>query len=468
MRLVMTIIRIGLVGAAALLASCAVGPDYQPPATPPATIISDDAKSFAATKPAAEWWNEFEDPALDGLVRRAIAGNLDLRVAIARVREARALFADAKLDRFPRVTTDASYSRSDAQVPGFSSSRVNVESADIGFDAAWEIDLFGHVQRGIEASAADTGAAEADARDAEVTVTAEVARNYFELRGAQQRRVVAESNAKTQRETLRLTQLRRDIGRGDPVDYESARARLNAIEATIPIFVTAETQARYRLAVLVGERPGALDAQLGPQSTPPRPFVKPLPIGDASAFLRRRPDVQAAERRLAAQTARVGVATADLFPRVRVTGFIGLLSGDVSSLFAHGAEAWSVGPAVTWPGLDFGGAKARLRAAEARSDVSLASYDQTVLRAVEDLEDALVAYRQQQTQIRSLAQQVDASRRAADLARLRYKEGTVDFLVLLDAQRTQLSAEDALSVAETAANTDVVAIYKALGGGWTS
>jgi outer membrane protein, multidrug efflux system len=151
-----------------------------------------------------------------------------------------------------------------------------------------------------------------------------------------------------------------------------------------------------------------------------------------------------------------------------VTGFIGLLSGDVSSLFAHGAEAWSVGPAVTWPGLDFGGAKARLRAAEARSDVSLASYDQTVLRAVEDLEDALVAYRQQQTQIRSLAQQVDASRRAADLARLRYKEGTVDFLVLLDAQRTQLSAEDALSVAETAANTDVVAIYKALGGGWTS
>jgi multidrug efflux system outer membrane protein len=464
---IMTTFRIGLIGVVALVASCAVGPDYQTPATPPAAIINTDAKAFAAAAPAAEWWNAFEDPVLDGLVRRAIAGNLDLKVAVARVREARALFADAKLDRYPRVTTGADYTRSDEQVPGFTNNRINVESADIGFDAAWEIDLFGHVQRGIEASAADTGAAEADARDAQVTVTAEVARNYFELRGAQQRRVVAEHNAETQRETLKLTKLRRDVGRGDPVDYESARARLSAIEATIPTFVTAETQARYRLAVLIGERPGAVDAELGPQSDPPRAFVKPLPIGDASQFLRRRPDVQAAERRLAAQTARVGVATADLFPRVRVTGFIGLLSGDVSSLFTHGAEAWSVGPAVTWPGLDFGGAKARLRAAEARNDVTLASYDQTVLRAVEDLEDSLVAYRQQQTQLRSLAEQVDASRRAADLARARYREGTVDFLVLLDAQRTQLAAEDALSVAETDINTDVVAIYKALGGGWS-
>ena len=195
--------------------------------------------------------------------------------------------------------------------------------------------------------------------------------------------------------------------------------------------------------------------------------MKPVPIGDATQFLRRRPDIQAAERRLAAQTAEVGVATADLFPRVRVTGFIGLLSGDVSSLFVHNAAAWSVAPTVTWPAFDLGGAEARLRAQEARNDETLANYRQTVLRALEDLETALVAYRQQQMQIESLAEQVEAARRAADLIRLRYQEGTVDFLALLDAERTQLAAEDALSVAETGADTGVVAIYKALGGNWS-
>jgi multidrug efflux system outer membrane protein len=193
----------------------------------------------------------------------------------------------------------------------------------------------------------------------------------------------------------------------------------------------------------------------------------PLPIGDASTFLRRRPDVQAAERRLAAETARVGVATADLFPRVRVTGFVGLLSGDVSSLFKGGSEAWSVAPSVTWPGLDLGGARARLRAQQARGDQSLAAYDQTVLRAIEELENALVSYRQRQLQLASLARQVEASRSAADLARIRYREGSIDFLVLLDAERTRLGAEDALTVARTAAETDIVALYKVLGGGWS-
>ena len=218
--------------------------------------------------------------------------------------------------------------------------------------------------------------------------------------------------------------------------------------------------------MLTGQRPGALDAQLTALTTPPAPRVEPLPIGEASDFLRRRPDVQAAELRLHGETARTGVATADLFPRIKVTGFIGLLSGDVSTLFSHGAEAWSVGPSVTWPALDMGGARARLRAQEARGDSALATYDQTVLRAIEDLQNALVSYRQQQLQIVSLARQVEASRGAAGLARVRYKEGGLDFLVLLDAERTRLAAEDALTVAQTAANTDVVAIYKALGGGW--
>ena len=464
----MNLYRLGLLaGLSFAAASCAVGPDYTPPETPPAVIQNADPQAVTAAEPEAAWWQAFEDPILDGLITHAEGGNLDLRAAAARIRAARALFNDAERDRYPRVTSDLGYNRSDEQIPGFGTNRVGIESADIGFDAAWEIDLFGHVQRGIEKADADAGAAEADARDAKVTVAAEVARNYFELRGAQERRVVAESNAETQRQTLKLTQTRFEIGRGDPADVESSLARLNAIEATIQTFVTAEKQAAYRLAVLVGERPGVLDGELAPLAVPTKPLVKPLPIGDAGAFLRRRPDIQAAERRLAAQTAQVGVATADLFPRVKITGFIGLLSGDVSSLFANGSQAWSVTPSVSWPAFDMGGARARLRAQEAQSDVTLADYDQTVLRALEDLETALVAYRQQQMQIRSLAQQVEASRRAAELTRLRYKEGTIDFLVLLDAERTQLSAEDALSVAETGANTGVVAIYKALGGNWS-
>jgi multidrug efflux system outer membrane protein len=383
------------------------------------------------------------------------------------VRQARAIFKDAKLDYLPRITSDATYSRSDEQVPGFGTSRQLVESADIGFDAAWEIDLFGRVRHSVDAARSEAGAADADARAARLTVMAEVARNYFELRGAQARLAVAHENAGTQQETLRLTQVRFEVGRGDPVDVESAKARLHATEATIPALTAQEARANYRLAVLLGLRPGALNDTLKPLATPALGLVKALPIGDAAQFLRRRPDVQAAEWRLRAETARTGVATADLFPRIRVTGFVGLLSGDVTKLFAKGSNAWAVAPQVTWPALDLGGAHARLKAQAARQDEILASYDQTVLTAVEDLENALTAYRQQQLRIVSLVQQVDASREAASLARIRYKEGSTDFLVLLDAERTRLAAEDDLTSAQTAANTDIVALYKALGGGWS-
>ncbi len=291
-----------------------------------------------------------------------------------------------------------------------------------------------------------------------------MARNYLELRGAQARRAVAEENAHTQRDTLRLTEIRRQIGPGDPVDVESARARLSATEAAIPVLRTAEARAAHRLAVLVGQRPGVLDAEL---AAPAAPTTQGSPtaiaIGDASSFLRRRPDVLAAERRLAAATARTGVATADLFPRVSVTGFVGFLSGDLSSLFKGGSQAWAVSPTLTWPGLDLGGARARLRAQEARGDASLAAYDQTVLRAIEDLQNALVSYRERQAQVVSLTQQVAASRRAAELAHIRYTEGRIDFLRVLDAERTRLGAEDDLAQAQTGANVDVVSIYKALG-----
>lgn len=441
-----------------------VGPTYHAPVEAPVALAPADPR-MTNQAPAPSWWRAFGDPELDSLIARGLAANLDLRVAMDRVKAARALFRGSQLDLLPHVTTDAAYSRSREQVPGFSATPTDVEQADLGFNATWEIDLFGHVRHQVESARADSEAAREDLESAQVVVVADIARNYLLLRGAQARRAVAEENASTARDTLRLTQVRIDVGTGDPVDVESARARLNATEAAIPALRAAESEAAQRLAVLVGARPGTLDAELF--APPPAGLTAPaaVPIGEASGFLRQRPDVRAAERRLAAETARTGVATADLFPRVNVTGFVGFLSGDVSSLFKSGSHAWAVSPTVTWPGLDLGSAQARLRAQRARQDEALAAYEQTVLQAVEDLQDAIVAYRERQLQVVSLSQQVDAARRAAELAHIRYREGRLDFLRVLDAERTRLEAEDALTQAQTNANVDVVSVYKALGGG---
>ncbi|MDR3511938.1 MAG: efflux transporter outer membrane subunit [Caulobacteraceae bacterium] len=445
-------------------AAWAIGPTYRPPSEPPVNLAASDPRVTTGSAPASAWWRSFGDKELDDLIARGLGANLDVRMALDRVGEARALFHENRLNLLPHVTTEGAYSRSKEQVPGFTKDRIDIEQADLGFDATWEIDLFGRVRHQVESARADAQAAREDVRNAQVVVVAEIARNYMQLRGAQARRAVAEENLRTAQDTLHLTEVRYQVGTGDPVDVDSARARLNATEAAIPPLRAAEAQAAHRLAVLVGARPGSLDAELS--APPPTALTAPaaVPIGDASDFLRRRPDVKAAERRLAAETARTGVATADLFPRINVTGFVGFLSGDVSALFKSGSQAWAISPAVSWPGLDLGSAQARLRAQRSRQDESLAAYDQTVLRAIEDLQDALVAYRERQIEVVSLSQQVEASRRAADLAHIRYKEGRIDFLRVLDAERSRLEAEDALTLAQTNANIDVVSIYQALGG----
>jgi outer membrane protein, multidrug efflux system len=449
--------------AAFLLASCAVGPRYTAPVEAPVATRHADAPSFTAARLEADWWRQFRDPTLDELVRRALAGNLDLRIAVARVREARALFHDIRLDQFPRVTVAGAYS--DGRTPQPSGPPLTNESYQVGFDAAWELDLFGRVRRQTEAARADLDAAGEDLRDAQVLVAAEVARTYLAFRGAQDRLSVAQRNLQTQRETLRLTRARFEVGQDDGVGVASAQAALSATEASIPALNIQAQQAAGRLAVLAGERPGALDTLLATPA-PARPLMQSLPIGDATALLRRRADVRAAERRLAAQTARVGVATAELFPRVTVTGFVGFLSGDLSALGGDASRLWSVAPAVSWPGFDMGGARARLRIQEARGEAALAQYQKATLTAVEDMENALVAYGQTQARVKSLADRAGASRRAAELARIRYREGATDFLTLLDAERTLLDAEDAESAALTELNLHVVAVYKALGGGW--
>jgi multidrug efflux system outer membrane protein len=449
-----------------LLASCAVGPDYRAPRTAPAAVQNAQSAQFVALSPEALWWQEFGDHELDALVSRALAANLDLRSAYDRVRAARAVFVERKFDYAPHVQLDGSYSHFDQQQPGFGPTRINAQSDSLGFDAAWELDLFGHVRRSAEAARADLGAERANYQDAQVTVAAEVARNYFELRGAQKRLSVARENLSTELQTLQLTQLLDETGRGSELDVQRSRARLKATEATIPPLEAEEKQADYRLAVLLGQRPGALDRELGPAEV--ATYAKALPIGDLAELLRRRPDVRAAERQLAAATARVGVATADLFPRINVTGFVGFLSGDVGRLFSttsdNNARAWSITPTVSWAAFDLGSVRSRLRATEAQSDAAAANYEKVVLTALEDTENSFVAYSARQTQLKSLTEQAQASHRAAEIADVQYREGVADFLVLLDAQRTQLDAEDSVALAETAVNVSVVAIYKALGG----
>jgi outer membrane protein, multidrug efflux system len=446
---------------AAALAACAVGPTYHHPQTPIVEPRNVNAQ-FTADAPAAAWWQQFGDPVLADLEARALADNLDLHIAIARVQSARAAFSEAQYDYGPHVHLDGSYARSKEQEPGFEAGRVDIESSSIGFDASWEIDLFGHVRHEAAAAHAEVGAQQANLADAQVTVAAEVARNYFELRGSQRQIAVARDNLENEREALHLTRVRYEAGRVTELDTDSAQARLKATESTLPVLEAAEKRYGYRLAVLLGAAPGTLDAEL--VAVPVRAMTAALPIGDVSTLLRTRPDVRAAERNLAAATERVGVATADLFPRVSFTGFVGFLSGDTSQLGKAASRAWLLNPAVSWPALDYGSVHARLRASRAEAGGALAVYQKTVLGALEDFENACVGYSTQEARLASVLEQAQASRRAAQLAEIQYREGSINFLVLLDAQRTLLQAEDALAQVETAANTGAVAVYKALGG----
>jgi outer membrane protein, multidrug efflux system len=451
---------------AGLLAACAVGPNYRAPAPAPVLIANARTADFLSTEPEASWWQQFQDPELDSLVTRALGANLDLQAAAARVRQARAVFVEERYEFAPHVPLSAGYSRANEQQPGFGTARIPIESASLGFDAQWELDLFGHVRRSVEAAHADLDAEQANSRGAQVSVAAEVARNYFELRGAQTRLEVAQRNLDSERQTEDLTRVRYEGGRVTELDVERAQARLKATEASIPPLQAEEKQAMYRLAVLLAQRPGVLDAELAPAKI--RAFATALPVGETGALLRQRPDVRVAERRLAAASARVGVATADLFPRVNVSGFVGFLSGDVGHLFSTGgandARAWAVTPTLSWAALDFGSVHAQLRGRQAEFDAASAAYQQAVLVALEETENSFVAYATEQAALKSLSEQARASAHATEIAELQYRAGVTDFLTLLDAQRTQLEAEDAMVQAQTQVNVRAVAIYKALGG----
>ena len=447
---------------ALVVTACAVRPPYTAPTVAPAALDAGDPSLIVQQAFDPRWWAQFEDPVLDELESKALAANHDVHIAVARLDQARAFFDDVRLDRYPTVGVGARVDRASQALPGFSDEPRTVTTYSTGFDAFWELDIFGRIRNQVRAAAASAEGYVALLDDVRVSVAAEVARNYFELRGLQQRLAVAERSLSNQVETLRLTRVRRDAGIGEDQDVASAGARVAAIEASIPPIRSALAQREHRLSVLTGARPGALGVSLAPRPYPA--LARTIAIGEPDSLLRRRPDVRAAERRLAASTANEAVAAADLYPRITISGFLGLLAGRGNLFNVSDTRAYAVTPALSWAAFDLGSARARLRGVEAVTRESLAEFEQVILRALEETSNALVSYREDQQRLVKLVEQARESSRAAAIARVRYREGAADFLALLDAERTELQAEDAVAEAEAGVFTSVIAVYKSLGG----
>jgi multidrug efflux system outer membrane protein len=446
------------------LSACAVGPDYKSPQIEPAKLAGAEAGNYDRSRFDALWWQQFDDPTLNQLVQQSLDGNRQLRVAFARLRAAQAIRDDLGNDQLPTINSRASGEFGKAQQPGISEQRVKSERYDLGLDMLWELDLFGRIQRQLEASDAQIEVAEADYYQLQVSLIAELVDAYGNLRGAQLRERIARQNLENQQESRGITEQLRDAGVGSELDVLRSDARLAATEASLPQLQAQQQRAKHRIATLLGLRPEQLDLDLSARPLPA--IAKALPIGDPAELLRRRPDIRAAERQLAAATASIGVATADLFPRVSLSGFLGFTAGRGSQLGSSAARAWGVAPTISWAAFDLGSVRARLRGAEAEADGALANYEQQVLRALEESANAFSDYANNQQRLLALLRQSEASRAAAEQARVRYREGEVDFLVLLDAERERLAAEDAQALAEVELYRGIVAIYKALGGGW--
>ncbi|CAL1241294.1 TolC family protein [Candidatus Methylocalor cossyra] len=457
-------------GLAVLLAGCAVGPDYQTPPTETggASFANAGLPEFSPRGVEVAWWKLFDDPRLVELVEQAVRNNRDLAAAKANLREARALYLQAALDLLPTVTAHANYTdlrRSTGALNNRAYVPRDLALYNTGFDTFWEIDIFGRIRRNVEAADADIQAREATLRDLLVSLVSEVARNYFELRGLQHQLAVAKKNAENQLETLKLTEARLAAGRGTELDTSRAKAQLDTTRATIPPLETAIRQAIHRLSVLTGQPPDTLTPVLLPEA-PMAKIPATIHIGKPAEFLRRRPDIRVAERALAAATARIGIATADLFPRVTFSGTFALEGMNLAALGGSGGDTYTFGPRISWAAFDLGRVYARIKAADARAEASLAQYQQTVLNALEETENALVNYNRQWARTRLLESAAAASQRAHELARLRFEDGMTDFLTVLDTEKRLLDDQQALAQSQTSTATALVAVYKALGGGW--
>lgn len=446
-----------------LFAGCSLlGPDY---VKPEVAVPSQwgHANAAGTTQDLSRWWQVLNDPLLASLIEKSLQNNPDLHGAQARLREARARRDLAGGNRFPTVTgaVSGSGSRSASANAGYANSHLY----QAGFDASWEPDVFGGQRRALEATEADLGASQANLHDTQVSLAAEVALNYVELRSAQARLQIARDNLATQSETLQITDWRAQAGLATALDVEQARTNRDQTLSTIPTLETSLTQAEHRLAILLGDVPGTLHEQLAvPVALPQLPDS--VAVGIPADTLRQRPDVRAAERRLGAETARIGAARAERYPGFSLSGSFGWKALTIGALGGAGSVASSLLASVTQTIFDGGRIDSRIEIQDAVQQQALAAYEKSVLTALEDVENALVAYannRQRQTTLRQAAQ---SSRNAAQLARQLYESGNADFQKVLDAERSLLSVEDNLASTEAAGLTALISLYKALGGGW--
>jgi multidrug efflux system outer membrane protein len=452
---------------------CMVGPNFQRPQEPvpagwsgPLPPPPSQAVTFEE-KELADWWTVFDDQILISLIQRAVQSNLDLKLAEARIRQARAARGIAASGLGPTVDAAGAFSRQ--QVPGSASDENSrgpiINQYQAGFDASWELDIFGGIRRNIESADANVQAAVENRRDVLVTLTAEVALNYIDLRAFQQRIVIAEQNLGAQEHSAKLTRERFQFGFVSGLDVANAEAQVSTTAAVIPQLESQARQTIYSLSVLLGLDPAALVQELSP--TLAIPVAPPsVPVGVPSDLLRRRPDIRSVEAGIHSATAQIGVATADLFPRFLLFGSGGYQAAKASSWFEPAGLFWSFGPSVSWPVFDMGRIRSNIEVQKALTEQSVIVYKQTVLTALQETENALIASAKEQEHRKALVDAVVANRKAVDLSLKLYTEGLTDFLNVLQAQRALYVTEDALVQSNGTVSTNLVALYKALGGGW--
>ncbi|MDE1172147.1 MAG: TolC family protein [Parvibaculaceae bacterium] len=458
-----------LLAAMLVLAGCASGPDYSAPAAPAHSggpLLGATSAAVSTARPENDWWRLYNDPVLDKLVTDALAANTDIRVAVARLERARASLDAARADRLPRTSISAGggYERMPEMntLPGQDR---DTWVADGGLSVSYELDLFGRVKRSIEAANGDAAAAASDADAVRVVVVADTTRAYVNAAAAAEKLSVARHSLDLLDQSLRVTSRRYDAGRAAKLDVLRIAALRDRQASRIPDIAAERQAALFRLAMLTGRTPRELPAIAASRQMPPI-LERPIPVGDGTALLERRPDIRAAERRLAADTARIGVATADLYPRITLGGSIGQTSPGLDDLFGGGPLRFMLGPLIDWSFPNQSAARARIAASHADADASLAQFDGTVLKALQETETALSSYAGILDWRRSLQAAREQADAAVRIVRARQREGQVDFLDVLDAERTAAEAESEVAAADGRVADAQIDLFRALGGGW--
>ncbi|WP_137753345.1 TolC family protein [Sphingopyxis sp. L1A2A] len=469
----MTLRNILTAASALALAACAVGPNYKAPQSASAPVatgpfISANSPAVTLAPVAADWWRLYDDPVLDGLVADALASNTDVRVAVANIARARASLRGARADRLPQgqIGAGANYGRSPEgqRLPGADREGWVV---DVGVNISYEVDLFGRVSRSVEAARGDTAAAEANADAVRVIVAADTTQAYADASSGTARLDVARRIVGLLDQQVTLTQRRKDVGMATGLDLARITTLRDQRSADIPSIEAERQAALFRLATLTGRAPAALPAIAADRNISLE-ITDPIPVGDGAALLKRRPDIRAAERRLAADTARIGVATADLYPRIALGGSAGSTGSGLGDVFGGGPIRWLLGPLLNWAFPNQEPARARIAAAEADTQASLAEFDGTVLRALEETETALSSYARALEQRQALRAARDQAERAARIVRVKRQEGASDSLEWLDAERTFAEAEAVLAAQDGQISRRQIALFRALAGGWSS